>query len=173
IDLGIGIGWCKEEVEACGYAFEDRGERCDEILDLMKRLWTEERVTHDGKHFQLQSCRMDPKPVQKPHIPIIAGRLWPPTMRRTAARGSGWFGFALNPKLTERWMGELAQAMDAAGRPRDDYEVIITPNTLNDDLVREFKDLGVDRLIPFLGPGDEGAVSERLAELERFAALAA
>lgn len=37
----VGVGWCKEEVTACGYTFEDRGERCDEILDIMKKLWTE------------------------------------------------------------------------------------------------------------------------------------
>ena len=73
MDFGIGVGWCKEEVLACGYSWEDRGERCDEFLTLMKKLWTEPVVTYEGKHIQVNACRMDPKPIQKPHIPIWVG----------------------------------------------------------------------------------------------------
>jgi len=73
IDFGVGVGWCKEEVIACGYTFEDRGKRCDEYLEVMKRLWTDELASFEGKHYYLPECRMDPKPLQSPHVPIIVG----------------------------------------------------------------------------------------------------
>ena len=73
IDFGIGVGWNKEEVEACGYRWEDRGARCDEFLEVMQRLWTEPVVDFAGKWVKLETCRLDPKPIQKPHVPIIVG----------------------------------------------------------------------------------------------------
>ena len=72
IDLGIGVGWCKEEVVACGYTFEDRGKRCDEILEMMQLLWTEPIAEYHGEFHELAPCRMDPKPLQKPHIPTLS-----------------------------------------------------------------------------------------------------
>ncbi len=73
IDFGIGVGWCKEEVLASGYGWEDRGARSDEFLELVKRLWTQPVANYSGHHFQLADCRLDPKPVQKPHLPILVG----------------------------------------------------------------------------------------------------
>ena len=84
VDLGVGVGWCKEVVLACGYEWETRGERCDEILELMIKLWTEPVTTHHGKHFRVDDCRMDPKPVQKPHVPLIVGGYSPAAIKRYA-----------------------------------------------------------------------------------------
>ena len=64
IDFGIGVGWNKEEVEACGYRWEDRGARCDEFLEVMQRLWTEPVVDFAGKWVKFETCRLDPKPIQ-------------------------------------------------------------------------------------------------------------
>jgi probable F420-dependent oxidoreductase len=64
IDFGIGVGWNKEEVEACGYRWEDRGVRCDEFLEVMQRLWTEPVVDFAGKWVKLETCRLDPKPIR-------------------------------------------------------------------------------------------------------------
>ena len=64
IDFGIGVGWCQEEVEACGYSFHDRGARCDEFIEVIQKLWTDPVVNFEGKTIQLKDCRMDPKPVQ-------------------------------------------------------------------------------------------------------------
>jgi probable F420-dependent oxidoreductase len=72
-DFGIGVGWNKEEVEGCGYKWEDRGARCDEFLEVMRRLWTEPVVDFKGKWIQFETMKMDPKPIQKPHVPIIVG----------------------------------------------------------------------------------------------------
>ena len=100
MDFGIGVGWCKEEVLACGYSWEDRGERCDEFLQTMINLWTQPVASFEGKHVQLAPCRMDPKPLQNPHVPIIVGGHGKPSLRRAAQFGSGWYGFALDVETT-------------------------------------------------------------------------
>jgi len=87
IDFGIGVGWNKEEVEACGYRWEDRGARCDEFMAVMRRLWTEDVVDFKGKWVQFETMRMDPKPIQKPHIPIIVGGYADAALRGSVRRG--------------------------------------------------------------------------------------
>lgn len=165
IDFGIGVGWCKEEVIACGYSWEDRGERCDEFLSLMQTLWTEPTASFNGKHFQLPACRMDPKPVQKPHIPIIVGGHSERALRRAAEFGSGWYGFALNPEHTAPVLEKLDAALNKAGRTRDGFEIVITPTQSDPDTIKAFTDLGVDRLVLQLGSQRAESVDKRLLEL--------
>ncbi|MGD8417208.1 MAG: LLM class F420-dependent oxidoreductase [Pseudomonadales bacterium] len=165
VDFGIGVGWCKEEVLACGYTWEDRGERCDEFLTTMIRLWTEPVASFQGRHVQLAPCRMDPKPVQSPHIPILVGGHGRRSLRRAAEFGSGWYGFALNTELAARTLAELDAALDRAGRSRDGFEIVVTPvRTTADDLAR-YRELGVDRLVVQLGSQKPERVDRRLDEL--------
>ncbi len=173
IDLGIGVGWCKEEVLACGYGWEDRGERCNEQLDLMIKLWTEPVTTHQGKHFQVEACRMDPKPVQKPYIPLYVGGYSKAAIRRAARYGRGWLGFGINPEITKTFTEGLDAALKTEGRSREDFEIIVSPGAVDADAVRAFQDLGVDRLVPVLGPQDANAESPRMGELEGYANLVA
>lgn len=171
VDFGIGVGWCKEEVLACGYSFEDRGERCDEFLDAMIKLWTEPAATYHGKHITLDACRMDPKPVQKPHIPIIGGGYSPPALRRAVKYGSGWLGFGAGPEHTQPAIAAVEAALANAGRNRNDFEIIVAPAMVSPDVVKGFQDLGVDRLVPIMPPEDAGSAARRIGELEKLVAL--
>lgn len=173
VDLGVGVGWCKEEVIACGYSFEDRGARCDEMLDLMKMLWTQPVTDYNGKHFQVKGVRMDPKPVQKPHIPLIIGGFSPPAMRRAVRVGAGWLGFGINPETTKQVIAGFETALAAAGRTRESFEIIVTPGSVDADAVRAFQDLGVDRLVPLMDASSPEAVNQRFRELEEFANIVA
>lgn len=173
VDLGVGVGWCKEEVIACGYSFEDRGARCDEMLDLMKMLWTQPVTDYNGKHFQVKGVRMDPKPVQKPHIPLIIGGFSPPAMRRAVRVGAGWLGFGINPEITKQVTASFETALAAAGRTRESFEIIVTPGSVDADAVRAFQDLGVDRLVPLMDASSPEAVNQRFRELEEFANIVA
>jgi probable F420-dependent oxidoreductase len=166
VDLGIGVGWCKEEVEACGYNFNDRGERCDEVLEIMKRLWTEDVVTHDGKHFQFTEMRMDPKPVQNPHIPLIIGGFSPAAMKRCAKYGDGWLGFGLNMEYSKQAIAGIDAALAVEGRTRDDFEIVITPGTVSPDDIKAYEDMGVDRVVPLLLDPTPEAAKKRFGELE-------
>ena len=167
IDFGIGVGWCKEEVEACGYDFSTRGRRCDEILEMMQQLWTEPLAEFHGEFYDLEPCRMDPKPLQKPHIPIIVGGHSPASFKRAAKYGAGWYGFQLDLENTASIITALDAALAEEGRSRDDFELIITPPyRVSVDTVKGYADLGVDRLIVHLGSQKQERVDARMKEME-------
>jgi alkanesulfonate monooxygenase len=77
--LGVGTGWNEQEFAACGIPYAERGRRAEEMVELLKRLWTEERVTFEGRHYRVRDIRIEPRPVQQPHPPIwIGGGVWAP-----------------------------------------------------------------------------------------------
>ncbi|MBT4162423.1 MAG: LLM class F420-dependent oxidoreductase [Gammaproteobacteria bacterium] len=167
IDFGIGVGWCKEEVIACGYNFDDRGKRCDEMLEMMKQLWTEPVAEFHGEFYDLPACRMDPKPVQKPHIPIIVGGHSQAGYRRAARYGAGWYGFQMGLEATAQVITQLDSSLKSEGRNKDDFQLVITPPyQVTPDMVKAYEDLGVDRLILLLGNQKPERISSRLKELE-------
>ncbi len=174
IDFGIGVGWCKEEVLASGYTWNDRGARSDEFLELVKRLWTQPVASYQGEHFELAPCRLDPKPIQRPHLPILVGGHSTAALRRAARHGTGWYGFAIGPEQTALELQRLDKALAAEGRNRTNFEIVITPPyRVTDDMLRAFADMGVDRVVPQLGNQTPDAVAAKLQELERFARIAA
>lgn len=171
VDFGIGVGWCKEEVMACGYEFGNRGERCDEMLEMMRLLWTEPVAEYHGKHYHLPPCRMDPKPVQKPHVPLIIGGHSQAGFRRAARFGAGWYGFQLDVAGTSEVIKSLTDALAREGRSMDDFELIITPPyQVTTEMVKQYQALGVDRLIVHLGSQKPDRITARLSELEHLMA---
>jgi probable F420-dependent oxidoreductase len=168
-DFGIGVGWNKEEVEACGYCFQDRGARCDEFLELMRKLWTEPVVDFAGKWVKVETCRLDPKPIQKPHVPIIVGGYADAAIRRAVRFGAGWYGFNRDPAATREMVGRLDAALAKAGRRRGDgFEIIMTPPaSMSTDAMQEYAEVGVDRLVVNLGSQRPERVDGRMAEIER------
>ena len=143
------------------------------MLDLMKMLWTQPVTDYNGKHFQVKGVRMDPKPVQKPHIPLIIGGFSPPAMRRAVRVGAGWLGFGINPEITKQVIAGFETALAAAGRTRESFEIIVTPGSVDADAVRAFQDVGVDRLVPLMDASSPEAVDQRFRELEEFANIVA
>ena len=168
-DFGIGVGWNKEEVEACGYSFHDRGARCDEFLEVMRKLWTEPVVDFTGKWIKLETCRLDPKPIQKPHVPIIVGGYADAAIRRAVRFGAGWYGFNRDPAGTRELVGRLDAALAKAGRKRGaGFEIIMTPPAAMPlDAMQEYAEIGVDRLVVNLGSQRPERVDARMTEIER------
>ncbi len=171
IDFGIGVGWNKEEVEACGYRWEDRGARCDEFLEVMRRLWTEEVVDFHGKWVNFETCRLDPKPIQKPHVPIIVGGYADAALRRAVRFGAGWYGFSRDPDGTTEMIARLDAAFAKEGRTRGaDFQIIMTPPAnMPVDAMHAYADIGVDRLVVNLGSQRPERVPDRLAEIATLA----
>jgi probable F420-dependent oxidoreductase len=167
IDFGIGVGWNKEEVEACGYRWEDRGARCDEFLEVMRRLWTEEVVDFHGKWVNFETCRLDPKPIQKPHVPIIVGGYADAALRRAVRFGAGWYGFSRDPAGTREMIARLDAAFAREGRTRGPgFQIIMTPPAnMPLDAMREYAEVGVDRLVINLGSQRPDRVAARLADI--------
>jgi probable F420-dependent oxidoreductase len=119
LDFGIGIGGQREtraEFEAVGVPVETRGGRTDEMLALMKRLWTEDRVTHRGAFFEVQDATLLPRPAQAPHPPIwVAGRS-DAAMRRAARLGDGWFPYLVSLDRLRASNEAVRRHAAAAGR---------------------------------------------------------
>ncbi|HXV81418.1 MAG TPA: LLM class flavin-dependent oxidoreductase [Candidatus Binatia bacterium] len=89
--LGIGAGYAPEEFAAFGYSLKERGTRMEEGASLLHRLWTEENVTHHGKHYRVDNANIAPRPVQRPRPPIWFGAWAEPAIRRAARLGDAWF----------------------------------------------------------------------------------
>ncbi len=88
--LGVGIGWNPVEYEALGQNFKDRGRRSEEQVQLLRKLWTQDLVTFDGRWDKVTDAGISPLPVQRP-IPIWFGATDERALRRLAKLGDGWF----------------------------------------------------------------------------------
>ena len=88
--LGVGVGWNDVEFEALGQGFADRGERIEEQIDLMRRLWTEELVTYRGRWHTVTDAGINPLPVRRP-IPLWMGGGADAVMDRIGRMADGWF----------------------------------------------------------------------------------
>ena len=103
--FGVGVGGeIEKEFEACGVPVHERGARTNEALQILKRLWTEDAVTFEGRFSSLKDVTLDPKPVQSPHPPIWVSGRSEAAMRRCARFGTGWLPYLYTP---ERLAGSL------------------------------------------------------------------
>ena len=113
--LGVGLGWNAVEYEALGEDFSTRGKRCDEQVELMRRLWTEESVSYRGTYHQVTGAGLAPLPIRQP-IPVWFGASSPRAFRRAGRLGDGWFPMVgPGPKL-EAARQQVEQAATDAGR---------------------------------------------------------
>lgn len=165
--FGLGIGYLKAEFDALGVPFEDKGARAMDYLAAMRAIWADEQPAHEGRFVRFAGVQAHPRPVQRPHPPVVIGGHSAPAFRRAVEHASGWYGFALDLEDTARCVRGLEAAARAAGRPGGlaGFEVSVTPRVaLDQDVVRRFADLGVQRLIPMSMGGGE---AELLALVEK------
>ena len=120
IELGLGAGWNAHEHEAYGFPFPDLGERMEileEQLEIVHRQWTEEELSFEGRHYRLERCRAEPKPLQQPHPPLILGGAAGPRAARLAAQWADEYNttFATAEECRER-RARIVNACEQAGR---------------------------------------------------------
>ncbi|KAB1645103.1 LLM class flavin-dependent oxidoreductase [Gulosibacter chungangensis] len=120
ISVGLGLGYIPKEYETFGIPFKERGRRLNEIIEILKLMWTQDRVTYDGKYYQLDDLAVHIKPVQKPHPPIWVGAGSDAGIRRAARLGDAW---PITPQETPEELPELLgkyfDFREEAGRPRE------------------------------------------------------
>jgi F420-dependent oxidoreductase-like protein len=123
--LGLGAGWMQAEHDGYGIALpppRERLERLDEACQVMKLLWTERRASFEGQYYQLRDALCEPKPVQRPRIPLLIGgggeRL---TLRVVARHADVWNG-EVGPSGMARKIAALEQHCRAVGRDPDEIE---------------------------------------------------
>ena len=113
--LGIGIGWNDVEYEALGENFRNRGRRCEEQIELMRALWTQEVVNFDGRYHKITHAGINPLPVQQP-IPVWFGGGADQVVDRLGRLGDGWFPQFQPDSAGQERIGEMREIAATAGR---------------------------------------------------------
>jgi probable F420-dependent oxidoreductase len=91
---GLGLGWSKDEYDVSGIPYKDKGARADEFLQVLKRIWTDDVVEFKGQFYNIPASKIGPKPMQKPHPPILLGAYTPKTFPRIVNYADGWIPIA-------------------------------------------------------------------------------
>jgi probable F420-dependent oxidoreductase len=158
VRLGIGIGWQEAEYEAMGVPFKERGARMEEAIPVMKQLWTQEHAIHRGRFYTLDDVAAEPKPVQKPHPPIVFGGTNERALERAGRLGNGWVA---GPTTTPEAFGQARELVLASARAagREDevtiFEGAISPPSAEPadamPIVNEHAALGATDVLFWMG----------------------
>ncbi len=144
--LGVGLGYRTEEFAVFGVAMAERVSRLTEGVEIIRRLWTEDRVRHKGRHWQLDGISIRPRPLQQPRPPILVGSQVPAGIARAARIADGWLVVPI-PTVDEfaAQATTFAAARSAAGLPPSSHvcrllEVVCAPD----------EETAIRRAAPFL-----------------------
>src|ERR1700735_2734276 len=148
--FGIGNGWNQDEMENHGTVFATRHKLVRERIDAMKAIWTQPKAEYHGEFVNFDPMMAWPKPVQKPHPPIIVGGAFPYAARRAVRYGDGWIPTARGDLAAQ--LPEFQKMAREAGR--DPASIEVTSFGLAEDLdrLKRLKDLGVARVVPMFPP---------------------
>jgi probable F420-dependent oxidoreductase len=143
--LGVGAGWLREEFDAVGASFADRGARTDEMLALLSRLLTGRPVEHSGRFHRFEAVRMVPAPARP--VPVLVGGISDVALRR-AARADGWIGVNFTLEVLLPILERLDGARRAAGTADRAFSVTVSrPPECDRDTVRRLAEAGVTALV--------------------------
>jgi probable F420-dependent oxidoreductase len=168
--FGVGAGWNAEEMHDHGTEFKTRFRLMQERIEAMKAIWTKSKPEYAGSFVKFPPMMTWPKPVQKPHPPVIVGGAFPFGARRALAYGDGWLPHARRPAYGEvlGLLPEFRKMAAAAGRPVESVPITVFGVAEDADLVKRYRDAGVARII-FNLPAAKA--EEVLPVLDRCAAL--
>ncbi|HEV3346982.1 MAG TPA: TIGR03619 family F420-dependent LLM class oxidoreductase [Methylomirabilota bacterium] len=116
--LGVAAGWYAREFDAVGVPFKERGRHFERNLEILMRLWTEERVTLKADEFNLREAVMVPRTVQRPRPPVLIGGYVDAVLKRAGTVGDGWLTYFYTPEsFTKSWDKVQAFAREAGRDP--------------------------------------------------------
>jgi probable F420-dependent oxidoreductase len=168
--FGIGNGWNEDEMENHGTVPRTRHKLARERVEAMKVIWTQSKAEYHGEMVNFDPMMAWPKPVQKPHPPILVGGAFPYAARRAAAYGDGWIPLAGRDASGDVTVHLPAFRQMLAERGRDPASVSISLFQASEDLdrLRRWRDQGVARVVVSL----ESEPAEKILPiLDRWAAL--
>jgi probable F420-dependent oxidoreductase len=178
VRLCIGVGWMREELEACGVDFGSRGRRTDECIDVMRALWADsepEGASFAGEFFRFAHAHTHPKPRQAGGIPIHIGGHSTASIRRAARRGDGWHPLGIRGEELAVALTQLRQEAAAAGRDPQAIELTLTGVSTGTtaETLAELEAMGVDRLVVTCLQPDLEAVKDEMAQVAETVGLTA
>ncbi len=126
--VGMGQGWSKDEYDATGASLKDRAARGDEVIQVLKAVWTTDPVEFQGKFFQVPRSIINPKPVQKPHPPIYLAAYTPGAMKRVATMADGWIPTGVPAEGMAQMMDGIRGMAEQAGRDPSSLSMVVRAN---------------------------------------------
>src|SRR5258708_18764208 len=168
--FGVGGGWNAEEIEDHGTAFKTRFKLMRERIEAMKAIWTRSKPEYHGTFVDFPPMMTWPKPVQKPHPPVLVGGAFPYGARRAIAFGDGWVPHARRPAYGDvlGLLPDFRKLAVEAGRDPATLPITIFGVPEDRDLVARYRDAGVARVVFNLPPAK---ADEVLPALDRCADL--
>jgi probable F420-dependent oxidoreductase len=169
-NLGIGVGWQREEFDALGVDYTRRGAIANESIEVLRKAWQKGPVEHQGEFFSFGPMLMEPVP---PRIPILVGGSSDAALRRAAKLGDGWLAPIMPLEEVPGCIDRLNAELQAAGRDRSDFEVMVPTLVGSIDQLRPIVALGVDSIVvvPWLAAGPKPtSVAEKIEYLGSYAA---
>ena len=170
VSLGVGVAQTEDEFENLGVPFSHRGRIADEMLTAMKILWTEKYPKFDGKFFNFNDLQFEPKPIQKPHPPLLIGGTSRRAIERVLEYGDGWHALSQSPQDIAPVVNELRQqrpdTIDVSVRSmttimdrswdRPVEERVTMKGTLEEltAMLQAYEDAGVDEVVLDSHSGD-------------------
>ena len=148
--FGIGAGRIREEMELFSGDFDHRWTQVRESVLAMKMLWTKDEAEYHGNYVNFPPTRSFPKPVQKPHPPVILGSYAKNVFRRVVSWGDGWMpsgAIGITPEQVTAGRRELERLAAEVGRDPGSIEISIFAQPSDADLIKRFEDAGADRFI--------------------------
>jgi len=168
--FGVGNGWNQDEIENHGTVFATRHKLARERIEAMKAIWTQAQPSYAGEFVNFTPMETGPKPLQKPHPPIIVGGAFPWGAKRAVRYGDGWMPHRVRKHYADvgALIPQFRQLVAEAGRRDEDLPITIWGVKENRDALLADRDLGVARVVLSLASAKRDAI---LPELDRWAAL--
>jgi probable F420-dependent oxidoreductase len=170
--FGIGGGWNAEEMENHGTRFDRRWKVLRERVLAMKTIWTEDEPSFHGEFVNFDRLWSYPKPVQKPHPPIIMGSIKPQGLQRIVDYCDGWCPADMAIGDFRRVMAELQERCKRAGRDPGSLSIsIFAAGDPEESKLHQYRELGVERVVLGVGRADVDVKEKVLPFLDRYAKL--
>jgi probable F420-dependent oxidoreductase len=147
--FGIGNGWNQDEMENHGTEFKSRHKRARENVEAMKEIWTKSKAEYHGEFVNFDPMMTWPKPVTKPHPPVIVGGAFPYSARRAIRYGDGWIPQAARGGYSEiaDMFPDFRKMCAEAGRDPASIAITVWFPRKDPDLMKRYLDLGVERVV--------------------------
>jgi probable F420-dependent oxidoreductase len=168
--FGIGGGWNAEEMEHHGTVFKTRWKKMREQIVAMKKIWTEDEPEFHGEFVNFDKLWSWPKPAQKPHPPILLGGHSPQMLKRVVDYCDGWMPIGARAGQFEQSLTELRRLAEERGRDPKTVSVTIFGAPADEERVRRYQELGIERVAFGLPSADRDTVlqlMDRYAEFMR------
>jgi probable F420-dependent oxidoreductase len=168
--FGVGGGWNAQEIADHGVGFNRRFKVMRERIEAMKEIWTKTKPEYHGEFVDFPPMMTWPKPVQKPHPPVIVGGAWPHSARRAVRYGDGWVPNASRPHYPDvtEFLPQFREMAREAGRDPASLPITIFGAAEDLERLKRYREQGIVRGIVTLPAAKEDVV---LPILDRWAAL--